>query len=43
MQDGEELSIGKPELTEVVLYFVKAEKAVLEWQNEFELETFPLC
>lgn len=43
MQDGEELSVGRPELTEVVLHFVKPEKAVLEGQNEFELETFPLC
>lgn len=43
VQDGEELSIGKPELTEVMLLFVKPEKAVLEGQNEFELETFPLC
>lgn len=38
-QDGEKLSIGRPELTEVVLHFVKPEKAVLEGQDEFELET----
>lgn len=38
-QDGEKLSIGRPELTEVVLNFVKPEKAVLGGQDEFGLQT----
>lgn len=38
-QDAEKLSVGRPELTEVVLHFIKPEKAVLEGQDEFELET----
>lgn len=38
-QGGEKLSLERPELTEVMLHFVKPEKAVLEGRDEFGLET----